>query len=73
MVKTYILEDLECAHCAGKIEAAVEKLEGVSNSNCTLLTQKLSVDVDEAHADGLTDQVKKIVKKVDGDITVVEK
>lgn len=29
MIRTYILEDLDCAHCAGKIEADVAKLEGV--------------------------------------------
>ena len=32
MRKTYILEDLDCAHCAGEIEAAVGKLAGVTSS-----------------------------------------
>lgn len=73
MVKTYLLEDLDCAHCAGKIEADVAKLEGVAKSTVTLLTQKLVVDIDEAKAGELTAQVKKIVKKYEPDVTVIEK
>ena len=47
MIKTYILEDLDCAHCAGKIEESVAKLDGVKKSTCTLLTQKLVVDIED--------------------------
>ena len=73
MIKTYILEDLDCAHCAGKIEEAVGKLEGVNKSTCTLLTQKLVVDVEDDKAAGLTAEVKKIVKKYEPDVEVIEK
>ena len=59
MRKTYILEDLDCAHCAGKIEEAVGKLEGVAKSTCTLLTQKLVVDVaDEKAKESVEAQIK---------------
>jgi len=73
MIKTYILEDLDCANCAGKIEQDVAKLEGVSKSTVTLLTQKLVVDIAEDQAAGLTKAVKKIVKKYEPDVTVREK
>ena len=68
MIKTYILEDLDCAHCAGKIEEAVGKLDGVKKSTCTLLTQKLVVDVEDDKAASLTAEVKKIVKKYEPDV-----
>lgn len=73
MIKTYILEDLDCAHCAGKIEEDVAKLAGVTKSTVTLLTQKLVVEIDEASAGSLTKDVKKIVKKYEPDVTVIEK
>ena len=57
--KVFILEDLDCAHCAAKIEKAVGELEGVSSSNCTFLTQKLTVEVDDDKAAGLFKQIKK--------------
>ncbi len=73
MRKTYILEDLDCAHCAGEIETAVGKLEGVKNSAVTLLTQKLVIDVEETKAAGITKEIKKIVKKFEPDVEVIEK
>ena len=73
MIKTYILEDLDCAHCAGKIEESVAKLDGVRKSTCTLLTQKLVVDIEDDKAAGLTAEVKKIVKKFEPDVEVIEK
>lgn len=73
MIKTYILEDLDCAHCAGKIEEDVAKLAGVTKSTVTLLTQKLVVEIEDAKAGDLTKDVKKIVKKYEPDVTVIEK
>lgn len=73
MVKTYFLENLECGHCAEKIETEVGKMKGVSKSSCALLTQKLTVDVDDRYADSLISDIKNIVKKVDSDVTVLEK
>lgn len=73
MLKTYLLEDLDCAHCAGKIEADVAKLPGVSKSTVTLLTQKLTVEIADEAAAGLTKEVKKIVKKYEPDVAVIEK
>ena len=72
-IRTYILEDLDCAHCAGKIEDEVAKLDGVTKSTVTLLTQKLVVEADETKARTLTKEIKKIVKKYEPDVTVIEK
>lgn len=73
MKKIYMLEDLDCAHCAAKIEEAVGKLEGVSASTVTFLTQKLSIEVEEDKAEAVTKEIKKLVKKLEPDVTVVEK
>ncbi len=73
MKKTYILEDLDCANCASLIEEKVGKLEGVSESKVTLLTQKLVVEVSEDKAAGLLKEIRKIVKKLEPDVEVKEK
>lgn len=73
MKKIYLLEDLDCAHCAQKIEKEVGKLEGVTESKVTFLTQKLTVEVSESKAQDLIAEIKKIVKKVEPDVTVIEK
>ena len=73
MRKMYILEDLDCAHCAGKIEEAVGKLPGVSKSTVTLLTQKLVIEVEEERAASIGKEIKAIVKKYEPDMEVIEK
>ena len=72
MKKTYILEDLDCANCAAKIESEVKKLDGVSSSCCTFLTQKLAVEMEDSMEKDITKQIKKIVKKLEPDVEVVE-
>jgi Cd2+/Zn2+-exporting ATPase len=74
MTRTFILEDLDCAHCAGKIEEETAKIAGVINSKCTLLTQKLKLELaDDADVSAVTKEVKSIVNKFEPDVTVIEK
>ena len=37
MRKVYVLEDLDCAHCAALIETDVAKLDGVTSASVNLL------------------------------------
>ncbi len=73
MKKIYVLEDLDCANCAAKIEKEVGELEGVASSKVTLLTQKLVIDVKEEDSESIEKAIKKIVKKYEPDVTVIRK
>ena len=70
MKKTYLLEDLDCAHCAQKIHDAVKKVPGVIECKVTFLTQKLAVEVEDEKADDVEKEIKKIVKSIEPDVTV---
>lgn len=70
MRKTFILEDLDCAHCAQKIEDKVSKIKGVSNCKVTFLTQKLVYDVEDALEAEVEEEMRKLVKNVEPDVTV---
>lgn len=73
MKKLYILEDLDCAHCAGKIEESVSKLEGVNSCKVTFLTRKMSLDIEDGKVDAVIKEAKKIIKKLEPDVEMVEK
>lgn len=73
MKKVYILEDLDCAHCAALIEEEVGKLEGVSKSTLAFLTQKLTIEVAEDKAAEVEKAIVDIVKKKEPGVTVVAK
>lgn len=73
MKKTYILEELDCAHCAGKIEEAVAALSAVDSCSLNFLTKKLVIEAADADFAAITKEVKKIVKKIEPDVDVIEK
>lgn len=73
MKRTFILEDLDCAHCAQKIQDKVAKLEGVSNCTVTFLTQKLVYDVEDDKNEQVEKEMKKLVADMEPDVTVIAK
>ena len=73
MKKTFKMVDLECAHCAAKMEDAIKKLEGVSDASVSFLTQKMTIEGDDARFDAIVKEAVKICKKVEPDCDVVVK
>lgn len=71
MRKVFPLEDLECANCAAKMEAAIGKLEGVESASVNFMTQKLTITAEDALFDSVLEQAKKIVKKIEPDCVIV--
>ena len=72
MKKTYILEDLDCAHCAAKMEEDIKKIDGVSFANVNFIAQKLTIDADDERFDEIMKEVKALIKKIEPDCVVVE-
>ena len=71
MKKKFKLTDLDCANCAAKMEAAIQKLPGVNAASVSFLTQKLTLDADDARFDEILQQAAKVCKKVEPDCTIV--
>lgn len=44
MKKTIKLIDLDCGHCATKIENAVKKIDGVTNVSVSFIKQKMDLE-----------------------------
>ncbi len=70
MIKQYKIENLDCAHCANKIQQKVARLDGVRQANLNFMMQKLSVECDDAIAARLDDDVIAIVRKSEPDAKV---
>ena len=71
MKKRYLIEDLCCANCAAKMEENILKIEGVNSANVNFLTQKLTLDADEARLDAILDEAERIIKKIEPDCVLV--
>ena len=44
MKKKFKMEDLDCANCAAKMEAAIKKIKGVNEVSINFLAQKMIID-----------------------------
>lgn len=71
MKKTYKMQDLDCANCAAKIEAAINKLDGVNAATVSFMSQKLTIEADDARFDEIMQQVVKACRKVEPDCRIL--
>lgn len=73
MTKKLLLSGLDCAHCASKIEAKVQELDGVDQAHLNFIEKTLTIQFKdqtlEAH---ILDSTEKIVKKLEPDVKVKE-
>ena len=71
MKKVFELEELDCAHCAAKMEDAIKKLDGVISANISFMTQKLTIEADEKDFDKILKAAQKAIKKIEPDCRIV--
>jgi len=66
---SYILKDLDCAHCAQKIESAIAKQDGFNNVSVNFNTLRLTLETDMKNNGEV---VKKIIEKIEPEVEVLE-
>ena len=73
MRKTYILEDLDCAHCAALMESKIAKLDGVNSVSISFIMQKIVIDAEDKVFEDIIKKAAKICKKIEPDCILVIK
>jgi len=71
MKKVFKMQDLDCANCAAKMEAAISKIPGVQKAIMNFMTQKLTLEADEAEFDRILTEAQKAVSKVDKECLII--
>lgn len=71
MKKRFNLQDLDCANCAAKMEAAIKKIDGVEDASVNFLTQKLTLKADDARFQEILQETVKCIRKVEPDCSVI--
>lgn len=70
MTKRYKLENLDCANCAAKMEAAIKKIDGVNDATVSFMTQRLTLDAPEERLEEILKEVVKVCKRVEPDCRI---
>ena len=73
MKKTFEIEDLDCAHCAAKMEDGIRKMDGVISVSVNFLTQKLTLEAEDDKFDEVLKAAVKCISKVEPDCRVILK
>jgi len=70
MKKKYKVEHMDCANCAAKMEALIQKIEGVEEATLSFMTQKLIIEAVEEDHERIIMEVVEIAKKNEPDWVV---
>ncbi len=71
MKKVFKLSEIDCANCAAKMQAEIEKLPGVNMASVNFLLQKLTIDAEEEGFDAILDEAAKICRKIEPDCEII--
>ena len=71
MKKVFVMETLDCANCAAKMEEAVKKTPGVKDAALSFMTLKLKVEFEDGAADdAVMKEAVKNCNKVEDDCEI---
>ena len=71
MKKVLKLKDLECAHCAAKMEEAISRLNGVQSVRVNFMTQKMTLEADDLRFDQIVEEAAGVIRKIEPDCTIL--
>jgi Cd2+/Zn2+-exporting ATPase len=74
IVRELLLEGLDCAHCASKIEAKVSSISAVESASMNFITKTLSIEVENKDfLDEVLEEARKIINNLEPHVVVSEK
>ena len=71
MKKTWQLEDLDCAHCAMKMQEGIAALDGVISASVNYLSARLTIEADEGDMDRIIQEAVKICRRIEPDCRII--
>jgi Zn2+/Cd2+-exporting ATPase len=74
LMKELILDGLNCANCAAKIEAKVNVIEGVKQASMNFANKTLTIEIsNKDRFDEIISETKNIINKIEPGVTIREK
>ena len=72
MKSKFKIRGLDCANCASQLERAIQKIEGIESASISFMTEKMEIEYDEAKKEEIMQNVKKVIKREEPDVTIEE-
>lgn len=71
--REFLLEGLDCASCAAKIETGVNGIQGVSSCSLNFVTKTLTLEADKAQEKEIVTEARSMVKKIEPHVRMNDK
>ena len=65
------IDGMHCANCAAKMENAIRRIDGVRDASVSFLTQKLTLEADDAEFDEVLDRVVEFTADAEPDCEII--
>lgn len=72
MKSKFKIEGLDCANCASQLERALQKVDGIEKICINFITQRMELEYNEERKNEIIQNVKKIIKREEPDVTIKE-
>lgn len=72
MNSKFKVNGLDCANCAAELERRLQKIEGIESVNISFMTQRMQLEYDDTKKEKIMQNVKKVIKKEEPDVTIEE-
>lgn len=72
MKSKFKMNGLDCANCAAELERAIQKIDGIESVTISFMTLKMELEYDEERKEEILQNVKKVIKKEEPDVTIEE-
>ena len=72
MKSKFKIKGLDCASCAAELERHIKKIDGIENANISFITQRMEIEFDEIRKEEIIQNIKKVIKKEETDVTIEE-
>lgn len=69
--KVYIIDGLDCAHCAAKVEDRINQVPGVEKAVLTFATKQLRITAE--NPDALIDEIRRVSVALEPEVTITER
>ena len=71
MRKSYKLDEIDCANCARELQEGLAKLDGVKKVSVNFMTQKLTLEADDAEFNDVLDRVVEYTADAEPDCEIL--
>nr|WP_252894273.1 heavy-metal-associated domain-containing protein [Veillonella denticariosi] len=71
MEETLLLQDLNCANCAAKIEDRIRKMDGIETANFAIATHQLKLTGSWSDREALKQDIQDICDAIEEGVTVL--